>query len=125
MAKHDSTDLIALAADRDIDNSSVSSSLELPLQSHTAAAGPVLGLVQLEVLKATFSRRVMQAVAIISDAARQRTAIITGYRTMGAELVATFNVGDIVDIPSRQFAAALQFLEGFELGFVRKAAAQA
>jgi hypothetical protein len=125
MAKQHSTDLIALAAGRDIGNSSVSSSLELPLQPHTAAAGPVLGLIQLEVLKAAFSRRVMQAVATISDATRQRTAIIAGYRTMGAELVATFNVGDIVDIPSRHFAAALQFLEGFELGFVCKAAAHA
>ncbi|MDB4873333.1 MAG: hypothetical protein JWL97_4337 [Gemmatimonadales bacterium] len=124
MAKHDFTGLRAQAASLGIDigNPAVSSSA---LEPRGAAVGPVLGLVQLEAIKAVFERRVMEAVATFPDAMRQRDAIITGYRKMGAELLAKFDVKDVVDIPSRQYAAAHQFLEGVVLAFGHKAGVSA
>jgi hypothetical protein len=120
MAKQDSTDLLALTVSRDIYiglPSAAASALDPLSFPRSAAVGPVLGLVQLEAIKAVFARRVMQAVATIPNATRQREAIIASHRQMGAELLAKFDVKDVVDIPSRQYAAAHQFLEGVVLAF--------
>lgn len=119
MAKHDSTELLAVgiaASTRRTDPPA-----QLPPCAHSIAARPVLGLVQLEALRIAFSRRVMAGIATIPNVAWHREAIVSSHDRMGAGLLAKFDVKGIEDIPSDQFTAARQFMESFELDFGAKA----
>jgi hypothetical protein len=122
MAKHDSTELLALAVRGNVDSSPVTSSAHHPLSDPgSKAAGPVLGLIQVEVMKNVFMRRVNQAVATIPNVTWHREAIISSFDRIGAGLFSTFAVKAVEDIPSNQFAAACQFIESFVLDFGAKA----
>lgn len=128
MAKHDSTELLTAAVGGGthiVDPSGTSPGLAQCRAQCSTVTGPVLGVVQLEALRTVFSRRVTAAVASIPDAATQRAAIITCYRKMGSELLARFDVKDVVDIPSTQFGVAHQFLERVALDCGRIAQARA
>lgn len=74
-----------------------------------------LGIIQLYAIKSIMDRRVMSAAEAIQDPLAQRAVLITAYRGLGADLLAKFSVRDVVDIPSRKFAAAREFLESVAL----------
>lgn len=124
MAKHDSTELLAVRAIVDhsiVDPSLTSPKLQQCPSSRDTAVRPVLGLMQVESLRIAFSRRVMAAIATIPNVAWHREAIVSSHDRMGAGLLAKFEVKGIEDIPSDQFTAARQFLESLELDFGAKA----
>lgn len=87
--------------------------------------GPPLGIVQLYAIKAIMDARVMSAVAAIQDPLGQRAGIIAAYCGLAADLLAKFSVGDVIDIPSRHFAAAREFPESAALATVSKTGARA
>jgi hypothetical protein len=122
MAKHDSTELLALAVRGNVDSSPVTSPAHRPLSDPgSKAAGPVLGLVQLEAMRNVFTRRVKEAIAMIPNVTWHREAIIFSFDRIGAGLFSKFDVKGVEDIPSNQFAAACQFIESFALDFGAKA----
>lgn len=123
MAKHDSTELLAVAVVTNtniVDPAASATKIQQYSRSSTAV-GPFLGLMQMEALRIAFSRRVMAAIATIPNVAWHREAIVSSHGRLGAGLLAKFDVTSVEDIPADQFTAARQFLESFELDFGAKA----
>ena len=89
------------------------------------ASSSGLTLIQLEAVRSIMNRRVMSAVAHLSDRVTKLAAIVVVYRRLRADLLAKFAVPDVVDIPVEQFVAACEFLEAVSVARTVEVGAEA